>query len=77
MARDVAIAAEDLVTKSASDAAAAEPGASAFDQGDSCTDYCPNAACACRARTFAGCSLPLRGAQPRPPGAAGNVVSNE
>lgn len=74
MARDVASAPEDVVEKAASEA---EQGASAIDQDESCTDYCPNAACACRARAFAGCLLPLRGAPPRPSGAAENVVSNE
>jgi hypothetical protein len=52
--------------------AKAAPIASATTKGDgpvltdaeSCTDYCPNPACACRVRVIAGCSLPLRSTQP-------------
>lgn len=44
--------------------ASAKEDAMTSDDAGSCTDYCPNPACACRVRVIAGCSLPLRSASP-------------
>jgi hypothetical protein len=36
-----------------------DPGTRPQSDRESCVDYCPDAACACRIRVIAGCSLPL------------------
>jgi hypothetical protein len=77
MVQDVATGPECATEKAAPSATAAEEGTPVFDEAGSCIDYCPNSACACRARVFAGCSLPFRSVHSHPSVAAGIEPADE